>query len=536
MLSTAGRSKWRIVITAGIVGLFVAFGHPAVATDTAGDQKSDRDLKTDLHRVLEEKKDLLRDIEKLVQKLDRSIEQLKAFGHQGHKWARSALSIIYKPDGFRQAQKILSDAAHEMHQSSSPQNPNQIRLSFKVLQLASTLGDLYVDVNELHVVKKLQIYNQITGIDQRHGDTVFNHGVSPERLEEIISDTIRQYLARKQMDSPSGATSTFNRAYSFVTRILPNFHDAWLKNRTTDISAQDGGKSEASPLLDNEEISKSFQRISTSVTDLNDLANQGDPRAAKAIRELKGPDDFSTVLKILRDKTMQPAYTAVSPKKIEQVAQRFERLDSEISRWDPQSFIPYRTVGMVGESRRGSFRRPTVFMDLPTIDHDMLTNEGLSGESVFREVWNNEFDEVPVERLHYGAATKAFKLYTDLYWEIERDEGGQPRINEETGEPYLVPQMELIRATLSNAVEMYLESHDSFDPVAFKDFLVHTPDAQHALAYLQTLKRLFAQLEIVGLTPKELREAKKILIDTDGLTPRGLRWTQLDAVIECLEP
>ena len=140
--------------------------------------------------------------------------------------------------------------------------------------------------------------------------------------------------------------------------------------------------------------------------------------------------------------------------------------------------------------------------------------------------------EVTTNRIHSGAATTALTIYSRLYWKTAVDDEGNPKLDDE-GNPQLEPQAGQIREAFARALEAYAESGYVFeDPWEFRDYIESVEGAKEALLYADGLRRLFDELRLVGITPKEMRIAKSILIAQSGITPRGMTWQQLDQVIE----
>ncbi len=160
----------------------------------------------------------------------------------------------------------------------------------------------------------------------------------------------------------------------------------------------------------------------------------------------------------------------------------------------------------------------------------------LDGAEVIVDVVPSDADasdhEVTTSRIHSGAATVALQIYSGLYWQAAIDEEGNPLLDEE-GRPILEPQTEKIRQAFAQALEAYTDAGYTFeDPWEFRDYLESAAVTNEALAYANGLRQLFDQLRLIGITPKEMRIAKSILIAQSGITPAGMSWEQLDQAIE----
>jgi len=139
--------------------------------------------------------------------------------------------------------------------------------------------------------------------------------------------------------------------------------------------------------------------------------------------------------------------------------------------------------------------------------------------------------QVAVTRLAADRVEHLLATYDSIYNRDVVDENGQAVVDPQTGRTLREPRTEEIREALQLAVREYRRTSESreFDPVGFRAYLEQTPEHAEALEFIEGLRDLLTQLELIGLTPLEFSVARDTLLKE--ITPRGIRAADLQAVV-----
>jgi hypothetical protein len=116
-------------------------------------------------------------------------------------------------------------------------------------------------------------------------------------------------------------------------------------------------------------------------------------------------------------------------------------------------------------------------------------------------------------RLDFGLVDEVIDEYYRLFWRPALDENGDPIIDE-NGEVVLEQRLEEIQDAIAAAADDYqaTSGDPGFDPRNFNRFVEFSPEHTNASAYLAQLRRLLDTVELLGLSPRELRISRdKIL-------------------------
>ncbi|MCA9299706.1 MAG: hypothetical protein KDA28_11600, partial [Phycisphaerales bacterium] len=116
-------------------------------------------------------------------------------------------------------------------------------------------------------------------------------------------------------------------------------------------------------------------------------------------------------------------------------------------------------------------------------------------------------------RLDFGLVDEVIDEYYRLFWRPLLDENGDP-VLDENGEVVLEDRREEIQDAIAAAADDYqaTSGDPGFDPRNFNRFVEFSPEHTNASAYLAQLRRLLDTVELLGLSPRELRISRdKIL-------------------------
>jgi hypothetical protein len=129
--------------------------------------------------------------------------------------------------------------------------------------------------------------------------------------------------------------------------------------------------------------------------------------------------------------------------------------------------------------------------------------------------------EVAVDRLSPRPVLQLLATYRAMFY--------TQTIDPETGEVEQASRTEQIGNVLQEALNTYMGQAGQFDPYAFRNFVETTPEMAEALSYLNGLRTIFQQLDLLALSPAETAAARsKILSD---VKPEGITLPQFELVV-----
>jgi hypothetical protein len=137
-------------------------------------------------------------------------------------------------------------------------------------------------------------------------------------------------------------------------------------------------------------------------------------------------------------------------------------------------------------------------------------------------------NQVATPRVLSEIVPQALALYNEIYWESV--------VDPDTGERTARPRNDYLRQVLTDAFTRYAQTGGDLDPVKIRAFIANDPMSAEANDLLNKLDRLIHLLKVMGLTPKEQSIAVGVLLDRNGITPEGLPWQTLQAIIEAEPP
>jgi filamentous hemagglutinin family protein len=139
-----------------------------------------------------------------------------------------------------------------------------------------------------------------------------------------------------------------------------------------------------------------------------------------------------------------------------------------------------------------------------------------------------------VNRLPSDRVEALLTSYDAVFNTVEVDDTGKP-VTDEQGKTRRVSRTQEIQEALLASVKRFREASKikatEIDPLAFRAYLEQTPDESKSLNYVRQLGEFLVQLELVGLTQRELSQSKAIILNP--VRPRGIRNVQqFEAVIK----
>ena len=148
---------------------------------------------------------------------------------------------------------------------------------------------------------------------------------------------------------------------------------------------------------------------------------------------------------------------------------------------------------------------------LPWLINDIGSIDGDADEGV-----------VTVVRMLKRAVPAALALYKTIYISDEVDEEGNAVAGSKS---------QRIREVLTQAWIDYSVSGAEADSVDFEQYLRTAPDTEEAWTYVVLLRALFDQLEIMGLTDRELGHTKFVLLEREGIIPKGMTLPEFEGLL-----
>lgn len=130
-----------------------------------------------------------------------------------------------------------------------------------------------------------------------------------------------------------------------------------------------------------------------------------------------------------------------------------------------------------------------------------------------------------VTRLPSSRVSELLRSYDQLF--------NKPSTDEATGAVTRTSRIQDIQTALAGSVKRYrdtVQKTGDIDPVLFRRFLESGPAEAESLGNVRQMKSFLTQLELLGLTTRELNVSKNVLLNP--VRPRGIRTVQqLEAII-----
>ena len=138
-----------------------------------------------------------------------------------------------------------------------------------------------------------------------------------------------------------------------------------------------------------------------------------------------------------------------------------------------------------------------------------------------------------VNRLPSDRVEALLASYDAVFNTVQVGDDGKPVLDEQ-GKTRRVSRTQEIQESLLASVKRFREASSvktpEVDPTAFRAFLEQSPEEAASLGYIRQLGEFLDQLELVGLTARELQQSKAIILNP--VRPRGIRNVQqFEAVI-----
>ena len=169
----------------------------------------------------------------------------------------------------------------------------------------------------------------------------------------------------------------------------------------------------------------------------------------------------------------------------------------------------------------------TFYNDIPTKENELAAGQ----LAIDMKPWDYK---VAVGRLSEELAGDALENYYRIFWREAMNEAtGQAELDDD-GNPVLESKVTEVQQTLQAALDVYKAQTGirKVDPVGCREFINKSPECTEARDILNRLRKLFKQVELLGLTATEFEISKRVLLRPIKL--RGMRSEKLETLIEAV--